>query len=103
MAIVDVYDALVHYRVYDSALPAEEVLATMQQGRGKPTLDLLPAAPSFPIWKRWTLLASPGLLAICRTPFMGREGGMGGMPSLGAAEGRHVVSPPNMPARRFAL
>jgi putative two-component system response regulator len=34
MAIVDVYDALAHDRVYRPALPAEEVLATMQQGEG---------------------------------------------------------------------
>ena len=34
MAIVDVYDALAHDRVYRPALPTEEVLATMQQGEG---------------------------------------------------------------------
>ena len=34
VAIVDVYDALIHDRVYRSALPQEEALQIMQQGAG---------------------------------------------------------------------
>ncbi|AFM25791.1 HD domain-containing phosphohydrolase [Desulfomonile tiedjei] len=35
VAVVDVYDALIHKRVYKPALPEEEVLSILSDGRGK--------------------------------------------------------------------
>ena len=35
LAIVDVYDALTHRRVYHEALPEDEAMEIMEQGRGK--------------------------------------------------------------------
>ena len=44
MAIVDVYEALTHDRVYRPAIPEEKVLAIMQQGVGTHFDPLLLAA-----------------------------------------------------------
>jgi putative two-component system response regulator len=102
MAIVDVYDALAHDRVYRPALPAEEVLATMQQGEGT-HFDPLLLALFFSHLEEMDALGEPRAIGDLPHAVHGPRARMGGMPSLGAAEGRHVVSPPNMPARRFAL